>query len=111
MQKLWTRYIYLLIAIIQDIQDACDKSALACGVFLDFQKEFDSENHDILPSKLDYYGERNILKDWFSSYLYNRTQFVTINTETSNTLVTYGAPQESVLGPLFLLLFIKNMDK
>ena len=90
-----------LIALTQEIQDACDKDALTCGVFLDFQKAFDSVNHDILLSKLEYYGVKNISKGWFSSYLTSRTQFVTINTEmSSNTLVAYDVPQGSVLGPL-----------
>ena len=96
-----SRYNHLtehaLIAFTQEIQDACDKSALACGVFLDFQKAFDSVNHDILLSKLEYYGARNVSKYWFFSYLNNRTNklSVTINTErSSNTLVTHGVPQE-----------------
>ena len=80
--------------------------------FSRFQKAFDSVNHDILLCKLEYYGVRNISKDWFSSYLNNRTQFVKINTEgSSNTLVTHGVSQGSVLGPLLSLLIINDMHK
>ena len=103
---------HALIALTQRIQDGCDKNALAWGIFLDFQKAFYSASHDTLLSKLEYYSIRNISKDWFSSYPYNRTQFVTINTErSSNGPVTRSLPQGSVLGSLLFLLFINDMHK
>ena len=49
---------HTLITIIEHIRSALDKNNFTCGVFLDFQKVFDTVNHDILLSKLSYYGVR-----------------------------------------------------
>ena len=42
---------------------------LSCGVFIDLKKAFDIVDHDILLDKLNHYGFRAIINDWFSSYL------------------------------------------
>ena len=52
---------------------------IGCGIFGDLQKAFDTVDHGILLSKLDYYGIRGISNNWSKSYLSNRKQFVSIN--------------------------------
>ena len=49
--------------ITEKIRNAIDKNQYVCGVFLDFQKAFDTVNHRILLSKLEYYGIRGIPHD------------------------------------------------
>ena len=55
-------------------------------VILDFIKAFDTEDHDILIDKLEYYGVRGIGKDWVTSYLKNRKQMVAVNGVTSEVV-------------------------
>ena len=38
------------------IRAALDSGLVTCGIFVDFQKAFDTVNHEILLKKLDHYG-------------------------------------------------------
>ena len=46
-----------------------DKGNYACGIFVDFQEDFDTVDHHIPLKKLEYYGVRSISNKWFASYL------------------------------------------
>ena len=69
---------FAILSIIDKVQQAIDQGDLSCGIFLNFSKAFDTVDRVILIEKLAFYGLRGIAKDWFTSYLTNRQQFVTV---------------------------------
>ena len=59
---------HALISITEKIRKALGESKFTCGVFLDFQKAFDTVNHKILISKLAYYRIRGLPLHLFQNY-------------------------------------------
>ena len=54
---------HAIITLIENVQSALDNKKLAYGIFIDLKKAFDTVDHNILLSKLNYYGIRDIEND------------------------------------------------
>lgn len=101
---------HALVKVTENIKFSIDNNRLACGIFIDLQKAFDTVSHSILLGKLDHYGIRGKSPDWFKSYLNDRKQFVSINGHSSSLCnIKHGVNQGSVLGVLLFLLYINDL--
>ena len=77
------------------------------SLFLDLKKAFDLVDHNILFNKLKYYGFRGSTNRLIESYLQDRTLSTRIDNEMSGrSIINFGVPQGSILGPLLFILYI-----
>ena len=72
------QHVWLLPVLSSKVIDAFEANEFAIGVFIDLSKAFDTINHNILLSKLYRYGIRGVALKFFTSYLNNRLQCISM---------------------------------
>ena len=96
-----------LLRIHNDLVLAINKQKVSALVLLDLWAAFDTIDHQILIQRLEStFGISSSALSLLSSYLLDRSQFVSIDTScSSQSNLHTGVPQGSVLGPLLFTLY------
>ena len=103
-------YVRAQLVIQHDLASTLDKGVQTDIVILDLSKAFDRVLHRQLLRKLHHYGIRENINQWITSFLLGRTQRVTVEGCSLDSVpVVSEVPHGSVLGHLLFLLFINDL--
>ena len=91
---------------------ASDSGSIPILTLLNLSAAFDTIDHSILLTSVEStFGIRDLALSFFRSCLQDRTQAVTVTgIKFSPSLLTYGAPQGSVLGPILFILYTRPLS-
>ena len=90
------------LELIDRTSQELDRFITPINVYLDLSKAFDTLDHNIILSKLQFYGFTNSALKICKHYLPDRKQFVQMNNAEADITIAQG----SILGPLLFIIYI-----
>ena len=99
-----------LINTTDKILEGIDNKKLSAFVYFDMSEAFDTINHQILLSKLQFVGASSDVLKWSQTHITNRKQVVGINSVVSELLpINHGVPQGSIFDPLLFTIYVNDL--
>ena len=97
-----------ILQLVNDISSSFGRGQYTLGIFIDLSKAFDTVDHEILISVLEYYGIKGKTLKWLKSYLSEQKQYISDLDvgKTSMCSIVCGVAQGSILGPLLFLIYV-----
>ena len=100
-----------VISLVDHIRNQIGQKRHTAAIFIDLRKAFDTVDHSLLLERMNVIGFTQQAKNWFKSYLENRSQYVELQGKSSTKeQVSCGVPQGSILGPTLFLLYINDIS-
>lgn len=102
-----------LVRVTNDLLMAADSGSPSLLILLDLTAAFDAVDHTILLHRLQHtIGLTDNALKWFTSYLSDRTEYVTLGKKVSLThKVTCGVPLGSVLDPTLFNFYLLPLGR
>ena len=96
--------------VTQHLYDNMDRGNITYCAFIDYSKAFNTLDHTILLHKLRDIGLSKPVLEWCRCYLTGRKKCVKNGSNVSDeTEARYAVPQSSILGPLFVIIYVNNL--